>query len=91
MGRKISILLVCVLMSGCKMVEGMFPEVELANKPPPSLATFCGPLPELTDPNMQGMVQNHIEVAKQYHLCKQKHKSLVEWINVDIDSRSKKK
>lgn len=35
--------------------------------PPPELSEPCQPLPELTDPTMKGMLENHVEVAGMYY------------------------
>jgi len=49
-------------------------------KPPASLMTKCKTLPMATGAALRDLVANHIEVARQYYDCADKHNALVDLI-----------
>lgn len=47
---------------------------------PPVLAEPCPDLPELKDGRLSSILSNHIETARLYSNCKQRHADLVDVI-----------
>ncbi len=43
---------------------------------PESLLLECDELPKAEDGKLSTLLQNHVEVAKLYHLCAQRHADL---------------
>lgn len=50
--------------------------------PPASLTEACPPLPQPTTGTAQALLQNHIETARLYHLCRNRQQDLADWLRV---------
>lgn len=50
--------------------------------PPASLTEACLPLPQPTTGSAQALLENHVETARRYHLCRNRQQDLADWIRV---------
>lgn len=48
--------------------------------PPASYTLECPPLPQPASGELGSLLSNHISVARQYHLCRDRHKALADWL-----------
>lgn len=47
---------------------------------PEALTLRCDPLPQAEDGKLGTLLKNHVETARLYHLCAQRHEGLVQVI-----------
>lgn len=77
--QTLTLILAGLILSGC--ATGTAPTV-VAPTPrpviPEAFLVSCDPLPEVTQGKLPALLNNHIEVARMYHLCAQRHGDLVE-------------
>lgn len=75
----ITMILVAWMLTGC--ASG--PQPMLAPSPPrlapPNLTTPCQELAQPSSGQLMELLANHIEVAQQYQLCRERHRALSEW------------
>ena len=53
------------------------PSLTLKPVIPEALTLRCDPLPQAEDGKLGTLLKNHVETARLYHLCAQRHEGLV--------------
>lgn len=85
MKKPILLLLIAAsMLTGCASGEMPMPTVKLL--PPASLLAQCpATLPQPESPRLPDLLRNHVQSAEIYHLCRESHNGLVEWLEVTSD------
>lgn len=72
------LLIALLMLTACASGGQPMPGLKLT-PPAPQMAS-CPSLPQPTDTSWTALLANHIQVAKQYHQCRDNHQALVNWL-----------
>lgn len=79
MRSTIVMILAALMLTACASGLPPMPAPSLPRLPPPNLMLHC---PELAQPASGGLVAllaNHIDVAQEYQICRERQRALAEW------------
>lgn len=78
MRNKILLLSAALILTAC--ASGVMRTPAPILTPPEEDMRPCPPLPLPTSPQINDLLTNHIEVAKAYHRCRDRHQGLIDWM-----------
>ena len=79
--------LIASTLTGCASAPPPAPVFLTLPPPPPALAQPCpASLPVAASGSASDLLASDVAWAKAYHQCRQRHLSLVEWINTTLES-----
>lgn len=83
--RKHTLLLAIAALMLTACAHGVPPTATPKLLPPAGLTQDCGELPQPASGKAQDLLADHVKVTRMYHLCRERLRFLVEWMETTND------